>query len=154
MSVDTLILTLFEGIWNSKPDSKGPRNEKRAVAAFGCREGGGAPDTRLSDVPEWFCAIYNAGRRLDAAGIDIVVWTDAGRVRIQIKSSQKNATLFREKQKRGTYRPDIAVVVIDEDNHGAEDIRRLIIAAATEQYEILLAKNANKVGVQFLVRAA
>jgi len=154
MNAEAFVLSLFAMVWHSKPDSKGHRNEKRAVAAFGCHDPGGPVDHRLGGIPEWFRAIYNAsGTRVDASGVDIIVWTDIGRVRIQIKSSRKSAMLFEERQQSGRYRKDISVVVIDEDNHGPRDVRKLIIAAATEQYEKLLAKTASKVGVQFSVGA-
>jgi len=155
---------------------KGRRNEKRAVAAFGDPKRGECIDSDLG-VPLWFRSIRNASTLEEPAGIDIMVWTDLGvEVPIQIKSSEWGARKFRAAQavsgkyKTGILFPvitcrhrknkernsillDIPVVVIDDKNHDAIIIRRMIIDSARIIYYALCHEYAKKCGFIF-TRAA
>jgi len=96
------VFILFKRI-DRETRSKGRRHELKAVAAF---------KGNFYDVPEWFISIENASLRLDRAGIDVVVKSDVGKLFIQIKSCESKAQEFKDDQKKGKYRKDIAVVVL------------------------------------------
>ncbi len=138
MSSAKYVLHLFAIIWQT--DSKGRRNELRAVAAF---------EERTDDVPDWFVSIENASPKLDRAGIDVVLKTDAGDVFVQIKSHPRKASVFKTDQAKGRYRRDIGVAVIQE-SFTPQEVRRVIIDAAEPEYKRLLIKISSKCGATFI----
>ncbi len=130
---------LFETIWKEKP--KGRRNEMRVIAAFA---------VRTDDVPDWFFEIKKATDRLEPAGIDMVIYTDMGKVYIQVKSCERKAHEFRLEQGKGKYRKDIAVIVVLEESHNPELVRQTVIFAATVEYTKLLVKVSARRGISFI----
>ncbi|MEK7642866.1 MAG: hypothetical protein AAB372_00210 [Patescibacteria group bacterium] len=119
--------------------------------AFGSmgRERGGQRENRFlavfrehpRDAPEWFRGVERASRELDRKGIDAIIYTDVGKIFIQIKSSQGGKRRFEELHPR----THIIVIIIrgyDLD----ESIRKSTYQLVGVRRDIYVAKRQARLG--------
>ncbi len=80
-------------------------------------------------VPEWFrLPVEHSKMKLDFNyGIDYIVYTDIGKIYLQVKSSEKLASRFRAKYAHSKYANYTALVVIDAHVKNAEEITKRIV---------------------------
>ncbi len=124
MSHNDFVASLFRRIKRGV-SSKGRRNEFRTTAAF---------EGSFADVPEWLLDIYNADEAQDPEGVDVIVVTDQGDIRVQIKSNSKKAAAFKLAQDEGRYGKDIVVIVLKED-FDPKMVRAAVISGILGEYE-------------------
>ncbi len=82
-------------------------------------------------VPEWFrLPVEHAKMKLDFNyGIDYIVYTDIGKIYLQVKSSERRAQIFRAKYAKSKYANYTALIVIDAHVRNAEEIAKRIVRA-------------------------
>ncbi|HEU0081181.1 MAG TPA: hypothetical protein VFQ72_04165 [Candidatus Paceibacterota bacterium] len=125
---------------------KGTANELCAVAAF---------DGPFADIPPWFMGIQNtdANGPDNRRGIDVILYTDACPVWIQIKSCTAKADAFRDEQAQGRRSVKIQVVVI-EPHFSPERVRKVLLDASEPVYLRALSETAALKGAVFIPAAA
>jgi hypothetical protein len=86
--------------------------------------------------PEWFYKIEKASYELDSKGIDLIVFTDVGKIFLQVKSSLKGKEEFLRKKKN---RIMIGIVII-KYYESFETIRYIIIKELEKMRNLILEK--------------
>lgn len=138
MSPFRFVLNLFQKI--RKEHCKGKANEFCVVAAF---------QGPFYDIPPWFQDIENASEVQDAKGIDVMVRTDAGPFKIQVKSCEEKAAKFRSEQEERSRGKDILVIVILE-HYTPEEVRQVVLSALEPAYHRTLDELACLQGATFI----
>lgn len=113
-----------------------------------CRRGFGHEDLVFSAfaekgvvVPDWFRFIGHGTETQDLhEGIDFVIMSDVGKLFLQVKSSPHFVRKFKLRQLGRRYRAAIAVVLIDEDDLAASEIRARVLSQVDKIRKVFLAK--------------